>query len=57
MGCSVLGGTEHEVTIDGVPAGILTGHAYSISDVIFLEDVEMEKETEDGDYIKENTNV
>lgn len=34
MGCSALGGTEHEITINGVPAGILSGHAYSISDLI-----------------------
>lgn len=47
MGCSALGGTEHEITINGVPAGILSGHAYSISDLIELKDVEYEKEEPD----------
>ena len=42
MGCSALGGTEKEITIDGAPAGILAGHAYSISNVIELKDIEME---------------
>jgi len=46
MGCSALGGTEKEITINGSPAGILSGHAYSITDVIHLTDVKMEKEVE-----------
>jgi len=37
MGCSALGGTEHEVTIDGVPVGILSGHAYSIIDAFEIK--------------------
>ena len=38
FGCSALGGTEHEITNkDGVPAGIISGHAYSIIDVIVIE--------------------
>ena len=47
MGCSALGGTEHEITINGVAAGILSGHAYSISDLIQLEDVPHEVEVKD----------
>ena len=46
MGCSALGGTEKEITINGSPAGILSGHAYSITDVIHLLNVKMEKEVE-----------
>ena len=46
MGCSALGGTEKEITINGSPAGILSGHAYSITDVIYLENVKMEVEKE-----------
>jgi len=38
MGCSRSGGTEHEITIDDEPVGILSGHAYSIIDVIDLDD-------------------
>ena len=33
MGCSALGGTEHEVCFpEDVPCGILSGHAYSVID-------------------------
>jgi hypothetical protein len=46
MGCSALGGTEKEITINGSPAGILSGHAYSITDVILLPNVKMEVERE-----------
>ena len=42
MGCSVAGGTEHNVIIDGVKTGIMSGHAYGLNDVIELEDQEME---------------
>jgi len=52
MGCSVLGGTEHEITKDGVPVGLLSGHAYSILDVIEIEECMMEFETEEGDFEK-----
>lgn len=38
MGCSVTGGTEHSVRIDGVDSGILSGHAYSLNDVFEIED-------------------
>ena len=43
MGCSVTGGTEKNVVIDGVNTGIMSGHAYGLNDVIELEDPEMEK--------------
>ena len=52
MGCSALGGTEHEITINGVAAGILSGHAYSISDLIQLEDVPHEIEDPDTGEFK-----
>lgn len=42
MGCSVSGGTEQGVRIDGVPTGIMSGHAYSLNDVFELHDSEME---------------
>ena len=32
MGCSVLGPTGQEVAFDGVPCGVIMGHAYSIID-------------------------
>jgi hypothetical protein len=41
LGCSVTGNpgeTEHEVTIDDEPVGILKSHAYGIIDVIELPD-------------------
>ena len=58
MGCSALGGTEHEITINGVPAGILSGHAYSISNLIELIDCPMEFESEDGeDFITKKVTV
>jgi len=38
MGCSAFGGTEHEVQQpEGNPCGILSGHAYSIIDVIEIK--------------------
>ena len=43
MGCSVTGGTEHGVRIDGVDTGIMSGHAYSLNDVFEIPDEEMEK--------------
>ena len=43
MGCSVSGGTDHAVVIDGVNTGIMSGHAYGLNDVIELKDDEMEK--------------
>jgi hypothetical protein len=47
MGCSAFGGTEHEVTMDDVACGILSGHAYSIIDAFDL-DVKMEEEDDNG---------
>ena len=44
MGCSVLGGTEKNVVIDGVNTGIMSGHAYGLNDVFVLEDPDMENE-------------
>ena len=44
MGCSVTGGTEHSIRIDGVDSGILSGHAYSLNDVFEIPDENMEKE-------------
>lgn len=38
MGCSVTGGTEKGIRIDGVDTGILSGHAYSLNDVFELDD-------------------
>jgi len=38
FGCSALGGTEAVITNDdGVPAGIISGHAYSIINVIEID--------------------
>ena len=38
MGCSALGGTEHEITNkEGVSVGIISGHAYSVIDVIVID--------------------
>ena len=45
MGCSAMGGTEHEITIDEVPVGILSGHAYSIVNVLVIPKSEEELET------------
>ena len=37
MGCSALGGTEHEVCYPpDVPCGILSGHAYSVIDAFSI---------------------
>ena len=44
MGCSVTGGTEKNVVIDGVNTGIMSGHAYGLNDVFLLDDPEMENE-------------
>ena len=40
MGCSVSGGTEKSVRIDGVDSGIISGHAYSLNDVFLFTDEE-----------------
>lgn len=42
MGCSVTGGTEHAVIIDGVQTGIISGHAYGLLDVFEIADPKME---------------
>jgi len=42
MGCSVSGGTEHCVRIDGVNTGILSGHAYSLNDIFEIADQDMD---------------
>ncbi len=48
MGCSAFGeATEHEMTMDDVPCGILSGHAYSIIDAFDL-DIKVEEEDDDG---------
>ena len=44
MGCSVTGGTEHSVRIDGVDTGVMSGHAYSLNDCFELDDPEREEE-------------
>lgn len=33
MGCSVTGGTEKNVVIDGVNTGVMSGHAYGLNDI------------------------
>jgi len=47
MGCSVTGGTEKSIRIDGVDTGIMSGHAYSLNDVfeILNEEKEGERKT------------
>jgi len=57
MGCSAMGSTEHEITIDDVPTGILSGHAYSIIDVIVIEKSEDELETLKEQYESEGKEV
>jgi len=42
MGCSVTGGTEHSVIIDGVNTGVISGHAYGLLDVFEITDKRME---------------
>jgi len=42
MGCSVQGGTESRVRVDGQFVGILSGHAYSLNDVFEIDDPNME---------------
>ena len=37
MGCSASGNTEREIVIDGERTGILTGHAYGLTDVVNLK--------------------
>lgn len=44
MGCSVTGGTEKSIRIDGVDTGIMSGHAYSLNDVFEIENLEREEE-------------
>jgi len=44
MGCSVTGGTEHSIRIDGEDTGIMSGHAYSLNDCFELPDEEREEE-------------
>ena len=57
FGCSALGGTEAVITNkEGVEAGIISGHAYSIIDVIeltgeLLEEIEIFDDN--GDQIKD----
>lgn len=43
MGCSVTGGTEHAIRIDGVDTGVLSGHAYSLNDAFRLHNPEQVK--------------
>jgi len=44
MGCSVTGGTEKSIRIDGVDMGIISGHAYSLNDVFEISDELREEE-------------
>ena len=46
MGCSAMGTTEGEIALEDVPCGVLSGHAYSIIDVI---EIEVELTNNDGD--------
>lgn len=38
MGCSADGATEEEIKINGEESGIMTGHAYAITDIFELKD-------------------
>ena len=38
MGCSADGETEHEILVNGEESGIMTGHAYAITDVFEIPD-------------------
>lgn len=42
MGCSIVGATEREVMVDGIPSGIFSGHAYGIIDVFELPNPQKE---------------
>ena len=44
MGCSVSGGTEKCVVLDGVNTGIMSGHAYGLNDVFELDAPDHEKD-------------
>lgn len=44
MGCSVTGGTEKSIRIDGMDTGIMSGHAYSLNDVFEIQNPEREEE-------------
>ena len=44
MGCSVTGGTEKNVVIDGVNTGVMSGHAYGLNDIFQLDDPDMDNE-------------
>jgi hypothetical protein len=44
MGCSVSGGTEKNVVIDGVNTGIMSGHAYGLNDVFELDAPDKDKD-------------
>lgn len=49
MGCSAEGATEGFIEIDGISSGVMTGHAYSLLDVIELPYL-----AEDADKKKKN---
>ena len=64
MGCSAIGGTEHELTDkNDVPCGILGGHAYSIIDVfeikakIAFDDNNESEESDNEKVVEENTRL
>lgn len=41
MGCSSSGETEGQIKHEGVPCGILAGHAYGLLDVLEIENEEL----------------
>jgi len=43
MGCSAEGATEGFIDIEGENSGVMSGHAYSLLDVIELPYLEEEK--------------
>jgi len=48
MGCSALGDTEGEIPYpEGIPSGVLSGHAYAIIDAFEIE-VQLLKQDDDG---------
>lgn len=41
MGCSRTGGTEKTFEYEGENSGIMSGHAYSLNDVMEIEDEDL----------------
>jgi hypothetical protein len=52
LGCSAVGGTEHNIMFNDEDSGLKSGHAYAIIDFIEIDNPKSKEEYDDPENVK-----